>query len=667
MLLSAIGRRRGRAGLWLLVGLLIGGVVGAGAVYVWKRGKNGIPGGPRLGPADELAMVPPDSIGFIHVRARDIWKSEHLEQFRKAIEKAGPDSLKMLDEGFVPAPSTLDRLTLVFLKADETPQPKNPKGPQPFPQPNEFPRDRGPGFLPPDIDLPFNPPAEAGEPVVILAFDSPFDASKVRSTYMPTGLRKTIYGKEVWLDKAADRSRDLGLYFPSESIMVFGTAAAVEKFVSKQRDGKQPDGPLSSSLRIAAEGGRHMIAGINLKHFGLPDQKVFDRAKDDVKEIENELRTLMKAEALAIGLGFNSDGTKLDVRAAYRSEQDAAEAEAAVRSVATFLRKKLDEPKKEMKKLLEGKPGQSKPRPIKDLPEAVLGLFGTGALNMVDDNLANPPVKVEGNELVATFDMNTIGGAYVGAAAVGVGLLLPATQKVREAAARMQGSNNLKQIGLAMHNYHDSNSFFPPQDGKTAENTKGGLSWRVHILPYIEQGALHQQFHLDEPWDSAHNKTLIDKMPKTYVSPIAIAPPGETYYKVFVGKGAMFEPGQKINMFSITDGTSNTIMAVEGGEPVIWTKPDDIPFTGKDIDPMSLALPGKPGINFLMGDGSVRYVFLPSLSPQRLKAAITRAGGEIGGLDGPDDAPMPKMPMPKGPPKGPPKPPALEPIKPIKP
>ena len=87
-----------------------------------------------------------------------------------------------------------------------------------------------------------------------------------------------------------------------------------------------------------------------------------------------------------------------------------------------------------------------------------------------------------------------------------------------DAARRAQSMNNLKQFALAMHNYHDTNGKFPAassfdKDGKPL------LSWRVHVLPYLEQAELYKQFHLDEPWDSEHNKKLIEKMPNVLASP----------------------------------------------------------------------------------------------------------------------------------------------------
>jgi hypothetical protein len=174
-------------------------------------------------------------------------------------------------------------------------------------------------------------------------------------------------------------------------------------------------------------------------------------------------------------------------------------------------------------------------------------------------------------------------------------------------------------------------------------NAKPGLSWRVHILPYIEQDNLYREFKLDEPWDSEHNKKLIEKMPTTYVSPLAAAPAGQTYYQVFSTKEGIFYPGSKTRITDIVDGTSNTIMTIEGGEPVIWTKPDDIQFTGK-IDPKSLALPGKNGVSIGMADGSVRWMDLSRLSPTKLAAAITRAGGEVIDFDA-DDGPGEAVPF----------------------
>src|SRR5262249_24889998 len=152
-------------------------------------------------------------------------------------------------------------------------------------------------------------------------------------------------------------------------------------------------------------------------------------------------------------------------------------------------------------------------------------------------------------------------------------------QRVREAAQRAKDANNLKQIALAFHNYHDSNGAFP-QAALYDKDGKATLSWRVVILPYIEQDNLYQQFKLDEPWDSAHNKKLLAKMPPVYKHPFAKpSSPYGTFYQVAVGKGTIFEGKRGTRIQEITDGTSNTILVLTAAKDVPWTKPEDQPFT----------------------------------------------------------------------------------------
>ena len=183
-----------------------------------------------------------------------------------------------------------------------------------------------------------------------------------------------------------------------------------------------------------------------------------------------------------------------------------------------------------------------------------------------------------------------------------------------DARSRQKSQNNLKQIGLALHNLHSTYNAFPL--GIADSSGKVGLSWRVAILPYLEQDNLYKQFKLNEPWNSEHNKKLIAQMPKLYAPP-GTDTNGYTYYRSFGGKGAFMPPATMpglpgrvvpgLRMSSITDGMSNTLAVAEAAEPVIWTKPDDLPFT-----------PGKPpklggqvfdnGSNVLISDGSVRFL-----------------------------------------------------------
>jgi len=207
--------------------------------------------------------------------------------------------------------------------------------------------------------------------------------------------------------------------------------------------------------------------------------------------------------------------------------------------------------------------------------------------------------------------------------------------RIREAADRTRASNDLKQIGLATHNYADVNNgqIFPyaimDKQGKPL------LSWRVALLPYVEQDNLYKQFKLDEPWDSEHNKKLLAIMPKIYAPARGkkTREPYSTYYRVFTGKDALFAPNGK-NRFTIgnvPDGTSNTIAVVEAGEAVPWTKPEGLEYDAKKPLP-KLGGQFRNGFLVLMLDGSVRVVSR-KVSETTLRNAIMPADGNPLGSD----------------------------------
>ncbi len=233
-------------------------------------------------------------------------------------------------------------------------------------------------------------------------------------------------------------------------------------------------------------------------------------------------------------------------------------------------------------------------------------------------------ISLVGRESIPGLSSPATGGVLIA-------LLLPAVQAAREAARRAQCTNNLKQLALAMHNYHDANGAFP-KPAITDKDGKPLLSWRVAILPYIEQQELYNKFHVDEPWDSPHNKALIKEMPVTYACPSRPpTAPGMTTYQGFVGPGAFFEEGKATGIADITDGTSNTIMFVEAKEAVTWTKPDDLKFDPAAAADESLlgAFSNHPGgFNSAFADGSVRFI-KRTISPIVFKALITRNGGEV--------------------------------------
>jgi hypothetical protein len=186
-------------------------------------------------------------------------------------------------------------------------------------------------------------------------------------------------------------------------------------------------------------------------------------------------------------------------------------------------------------------------------------------------------------------------------------------------------------------NFHDTFLRLPAAYN-TDKDGKPLLSWRVAILPFIEQKELYDQFHHDEPWDSDHNKKLIAKMPPTYLAPGSKAAPGKTVYLGVGGKhGLLGKPAKVVennsfangvNMASATDGTSNTVVIVEASDElaVEWTKPDE--WVPDPKNPLKGVVGLRPaGFLAVYLDGHVQL--LPrTTSVKNANAVFSRDGGE---------------------------------------
>lgn len=185
----------------------------------------------------------------------------------------------------------------------------------------------------------------------------------------------------------------------------------------------------------------------------------------------------------------------------------------------------------------------------------------------------------------------------------------------------------LRQIALGIHNFESSKRAFPPgRDSKV----NAQLSWRVLILPYIEQGPLYKRFNLNEPWDSPHNKALIEHMPDIYRT--AQDTGSDTRFMVFTGPNTMFVPGRGASHAMCRDGTSNTLMVVHTGDgkTTPWTSPDDVAF--EPAEPLAQIGSVRGRIEAVLFDAS--SISLPrDIDPATVAGLVTPAGNEL--IDGP--------------------------------
>ncbi len=206
--------------------------------------------------------------------------------------------------------------------------------------------------------------------------------------------------------------------------------------------------------------------------------------------------------------------------------------------------------------------------------------------------------------------------------------LFPAVTNAREAAQRAQSMNNLKQIGLAMHNYHDTHNQFPAPvmmgpDGKTPH------SWRVAILPFIDQAELYNQYKFDEPWDSEHNKKLAEQIPPVYRHPMDKQDSKSASYFALVGANTLMGDNKRgTRMADIVDGTSNTLLIVEAKRDIPWSKPEDIAYSeDRAKAPPELGGWFKQGFLTVMGDGAARMIS-KAVAKNTLQNLIERNDGQ---------------------------------------
>lgn len=207
-------------------------------------------------------------------------------------------------------------------------------------------------------------------------------------------------------------------------------------------------------------------------------------------------------------------------------------------------------------------------------------------------------------------------------------LLMPFPRMARPAARRTQCKNNLKQIGLALHNYADVHGCFPP--AVVADATGKPLhSWRTLLLPYLDQQKIYGSIDLSKAWDDPVNSEAFEQTPFCYRCPSADFPDNHTSYVAVAGRNGFLDPRRGRRIEEITDGTSNTVAVVEvsQNQSVHWMSPEDsgvdvLLHTVRDTETWH-----EGGFQGLMADGAVRF-FSSDMDSETRHALATVAGGE---------------------------------------
>jgi prepilin-type processing-associated H-X9-DG protein len=412
--------------------------------------------------------------------------------------------------------------------------------------------------------------------LVFVTTVKPYDRAKVLSTTL-SGVKAERRMEQIFF--VSDKNQ--AVLFQSDRSYLISSADAVRAYVDRPATS---EGPVSAALQL---GQRHQVVGsLNVAAFAREEA---GRLPPQVDAFKDLLRAGTAIWTVDLG-----EQNKVDLRLNFADEAEARRAEKPLRAAIDLARVALAVQ-------------ESSRQP------------GDGALKLADAALQTASVAQKGADLQIALSLKADVPAVVATLVGGV-------HKVRQSANRMQSANNLKQIALAMHNYHDTHGHFPPQAIYSTEG-KPLLSWRVLLLPYLEQDALYKQFKLDEAWDGPHNVKLLAQMPKLLADQDVNTMEPVTVYQAFVGPGAFFEGTKGLQMpAEFPDGTSNTLMIIQAGKPVPWTKPEDLPYdANKPVPKLGGHTPG--GFNAAFCDGSVRFLS-QKIQESVLRALITRNGGE---------------------------------------
>jgi hypothetical protein len=414
----------------------------------------------------------------------------------------------------------------------------------------------------------------------VVALNRPYDRDKVAALAGPKAQRETFKGRSLFVGADGNAVALVGTH-----VYILGKADPIKSLL----DRTAKDGPLAPARRLAAE--KHAV----VLGFNVP---VIAAEEPDPPPPADVLKPLLAAKSAAVAADVGAE-SKATLTLTFASEDAAKKGVGPLRAGVELARTGLAELKKK--------------GPQEPLTAEIRKL-----LDLADVALKGATVEQDGTWLRASARLKVDAATLTAS-------LTEAVRQQHKMVPRIESQNNLKQLILAVHNYNDAYGHLPP----VAVFDKAGkpiLSWRVLILPFVEQDMLYKQFHLDEPWDSEHNKKLLQQVPPVYAAP-GKPKSTDTYYRAFWGKGAAFE-GKKPVRFpaDFPDGLSNTIMFAEAAKGVPWSKPEELEY---DPDKPLPKLGGlfEDGYHAAFCDGSVRYL-RKTIKPTTLHLLIQRNDGQ---------------------------------------
>lgn len=294
--------------------------------------------------------------------------------------------------------------------------------------------------------------------------------------------------------------------------------------------------------------------------------------------------------------------------------------------------------------------------PVADLPPAEIVTQGLFPNILVTTKNGNKIRWTSRTSLPGIPLLGGGGGSTLAVGGIGAALLLPAVQQAREAARRAQSKNNMKQLGLGLHNYHDTYNKFPQGTIPNADlKPEKRLSWIVDVLPYIDQQALHNGIDRDQGYSVGNNQQVAQTVLPTLVNPQVADNPtdkdgyGQTHYVGIAGVGAnaaslpitdkkagAFGYDRALRFRDVRDGTSNTVCVSEStGNAGPWAAGGKNTIRGFSQKPYingpdGIGSPFRGGCHMLLLDGSVRFVS-ENIDPSVMEALSTINGGEVVG------------------------------------